>query len=194
MKRVMINRFFLAGILLVVCLLSGTVAFAQEGSSWRGTYDTIMMWVNFSILAFLFFKYAKDPLINFLRGQREEVAYEIKQMEEDKAEALKKIAETRTSIAESDAQFQQLKQKIIDDGERKKNVIIDDAREQAQVMVEMARQRIGNQIVQAKARFREELVDTAIDIATTRLPKQITETDSDRMVADYLKALSQKAS
>ena len=51
---------------------------AEGGGGWRPTYDIIMRWVNFGILAFIFFKFARRPLKNFLSDKKNEISLQIK--------------------------------------------------------------------------------------------------------------------
>ena len=61
--------------------------YAAEGSSnWRPIYDLIMRWINFGIIVFVVYKYARKPFMNFLRGRKEKVAEEIEALETRKEE------------------------------------------------------------------------------------------------------------
>jgi F-type H+-transporting ATPase subunit b len=185
-------------LMLCVCVMgcalwvhvSGQTALAGEDGNWRSTYDTIMMWVNFGILAFVIVKFGKKPITNFLRGQKEEIAREIQRMEDEKKNVTAKIAETRKRINESDAHFEEVKTRFIEQGIRNKQAIIDDAKNQSQVMMNMAKQRIGSQITSARQKFKEEMVDAAMEIASKQLPAIITDQDNQRLMDLYLKRTS----
>jgi F0F1-type ATP synthase membrane subunit b/b' len=49
-----------------------------------------------------------------------------------------------------------------------------------------AKRRVDNQIVRAKEKYRAELVDAAFDLVLERLPKEITEEDSEKLVQNYI--------
>ena len=52
-------------------------AFGAEGiSTGRKIWDNVMLFLNFGILVFLFIKFARKPLMNFLRGERTKIAEE----------------------------------------------------------------------------------------------------------------------
>lgn len=171
----------------LVCL----PAWAAEGG-WRTTYDTVMLWVNFSILAFVIVKFGKTPIMNFLKLQKDEIAGEIERLEKERAQAISKIEETRRTLAESDARFSELKEKVVDRGRKRKEAIIDDAKQQSALMIEAAKRKIDYQIVEARRLLREELIDTAIDLAATKLPAQIQAEDNDRFLDLFLNKVTAK--
>ncbi|QTA91997.1 F0F1 ATP synthase subunit B family protein [Desulfonema magnum] len=187
------KKFNKTGILffytVVICLhILGTEALAAEeaGSSWRGTYDLIMLWLNFGILAFVCVKFGKKPLMDFLHGRKKEVADEISQVEKEKEQLVNKIKETYKVLDESEVQFSELKQKIVSQGEKKRQNIIEDAQRQSQIMLETSKQKIGSQILQAKSKFRSEMIDEAVALATERLPKEMSDEDDQKFVEEYI--------
>jgi len=181
------RRFPLFSFSLAVLFLSMTgTGFAADGKDWRPTYDLIMMWVNFAILVFVIVKFGKGPIMGFLRGQKETVAQEIEELEKQKESVKSRIQETEKALQESDATFEELKAKIIRQGELKKQEIIEQAHRQSEIMMENAKQKVGNQIVQAKRQFKEELIDLAVDLAEKKLALEITEEDNQRMMDQYL--------
>lgn len=159
---------------------------AEKTITWRPTYDLILRWINFGIIVFVFYKYAKTPIMNFLRGQKEKLAEEIKLLEETKDNIAEKVSETRKVLDESEISFAELKDRIVQQGERRKQEIVESARQLSRSMLEDANRRIDTLILQAKKAFKAELVDAAIELAMERLPQQITEQDNEKFVAQYL--------
>ena len=189
------TRFFrlLAAALFLVPLFY-TSAMAGDGpADWRPMYDTIMMWVNFLILAFVIFYYGKTPLLNWLKGQQKEVSDEIGEMEQRKQAFERQIEETRQMISDSSARFDKIKSRITEEGKRKRQEIIDQANEQSRKMLEMEKKKAANQIVQAKQLLLAELTDTAGDMALNRLPREITDADQDNMLSLYINQITQYA-
>lgn len=176
---------------MACCLILGTplTLAADEPAAddnWRKTYDEVMLWLNFAILAFVLVKFAGPPLMNFLRGRKDELARQIDQVEKEKEKVTGKISEAFKTLEESETRFASMKQRIIDQGERRKQEIIEDARRQSQIMLEASKQKVSSQILQAKGTFKAELVDAAIEMATEKLPQHITEEDNQRFVDSYL--------
>jgi len=184
-KIILISCCIIAGLLSLHVLGYDAVA-AEKASSWRPTYDLILRWINFGIIVFLVIKYLKTPLMNFLHGQKEKLAQEIKRLEDKKQGISANIEDTLKTIDESEVRFAELKEKIVRQGEKKKEVIIQTAQNQSKTMLEDAKRRIDNHFIQAKNKFRAEMIDKAIDLAMERLPKEITAQDNEKLTIEYL--------
>jgi F-type H+-transporting ATPase subunit b len=181
----------LAGILSLH--LMGLDGYAAEGSSnWRPTYDFIMRWINFGIIVFVVYKYARKPFMNFLRGRKEKVAVEIEELEARRDEAVAKIDRTRKEVEESNVRFTKLKERIIRQGEKKKSEIIESAQNHGKSMIADAKRRVDTHFLQAKSTFRSELIDKAVDMALERLPGQITAEDNEKFTREFLDGASAK--
>lgn len=177
--------YFLVGIISFY-LCGQDVWAAENAGSWRSTYDIVLKWINFIILAFVLVKFGRAPLMNFLRGKKEILAREIKQIENEKAELKGKIKETSKILDESEVRFAELKERIVRQGEKKKEAIIQTAQKQSKMMLEDAKRRIDTYFMQAKNKFRAEMIDSAIDLAVERLPKEITAEDNEKLTIEYL--------
>lgn len=177
--------YILAGVACVHLL--GTDVLAGEGAGGgRKTWDEVMLWLNAAILFGVLIKFGGPPIMSFLRGQRQDVAREIKQVEEEKDEITAKIQETFKTLDESETRFADMKQRIINQGEKRKQEIIEEALRQSQLMMDTAKRKLESQILQAKNRFKAEMVDAAVDLASEKLPDQVTDEDNQRFVDDYL--------
>jgi F-type H+-transporting ATPase subunit b len=190
-----INRFsrIIPAVLLLLHLF-GTSAIAGDNSAdWRPIYDTVMLWVNFLILAFVVYRYGKRPFLTFLKGRQDEVADEIKDLEDRKQEFERQIEETHQMIKDSSTRFENIKSRIKAEGERKRQEIIDHANEQSQKLMEMEKKKAANQIVQARQFLLAELADSATSMALSRLPSEITDTDQDKLLSFYITQLSEYA-
>lgn len=182
--RIILRTAVAFGLLFVLGVADALAA--ESSGGWRKTYDLILMWINFGILAFIIVKYGKGPLMDFLLGRKAELAREIGDIEEQKKAVMAKIDDTYRTLDQSDARFEALKQKIVQQGEKKKQEIIEDAQEQSRLILQTTKQKIESRITQAKATFRAELIDAATELALKRLPKEITEEDDRKLVEQYL--------
>ena len=165
----------------------GHDAFAAENSSnWRPMYDLILRYINFGIIVFLIIKYGKTPIMNFLRGQKEKLANEIKRLEDEKEDVASQVKEMIKTIDESEERLEELKERIVQQGEKKKVEIIQTAQAQSESMIVNAKQRIESHFLQAKNDFRAELIDNAIDLALERFPKEMSPEDNENFTRDFL--------
>ncbi len=152
----------------------------------RTTYDSIMRWVNFAILAFLIIKFLRTPLKNFAKGLQEKVTSELRRKEQQKEAADDAVKEIRNALNSSEARFVSLKDRIVAQGEKKKQQIIEDGKAQSRQMLTDAKIQVENQIHQAKNRLKSELVEVAIVLAIERLPEEITEEDNRKLIDNFL--------
>lgn len=182
-------RYLFFAVCLVILPAMDALGAEGGGKSWRSTYDTIMLYVNFGILVFLFFKFLKKPLVDFLKLRGEALARDIKKLEDEKLRAEEKSRETLSLLKQGEAHIDQIKAKIIEQGEAAKEKIINDAKEQSRYMLENSKQRLGTRILYAKQAFQAELVESAIKLAMEKLPKELTEDDNRALVNDFLTAL-----
>jgi len=167
--------------------LLGHEAFAAEKSSnWRPMYDLILRYINFGIIVFVIIKYGKTPIMNFLRGQKEKLAEEIKRLEDEKEDVASQVKEMVKTIDESEERFEELKERIVDQGEKKKTEIIQAAQAHSESMIVDAKRRIESHFLQAKNDFRAELIDTAVDLALERFPKEMTPEDDEKFTREFL--------
>jgi F-type H+-transporting ATPase subunit b len=174
-------------VLMLSLHLLGCEAFAaKKTSNWRPTYDLIMRWINFGIIVFVVNKYAKGPLINFLRGRKEKVAKEIKTLEDKRDDTVAQIKETRKAVDESEIRFADLKERIVQQGEKKKEETIESARQQSRIMLDDAHRRVQSYILEARSKVKAELVDFAIDFAMQRLPQEITAADNEKFITEFM--------
>ncbi len=194
MKKNQIFCLYLCGILmLTLCGVQDVFAEEEGAPGWRPTYDLIMLWVNFGILACILVRFGKKPLMNFLHTQKDELAEEIGSLEKKKSQVVAEIEKTRKSLADSESYFAELKEKIIQQGEQKREEIIRQAQEQTQTMMEIAKQKIGGRILAAKREFKAELVDAAFDLAEARLPREVNEEDNSRLISVYMATAARKS-
>jgi F-type H+-transporting ATPase subunit b len=182
--------FYLIAMVLSLHFLGHDALAAEKSNSWRPMYDLILRWINFGIIVFVIVKYGKTPIMNFLRGQKDKLAQEINQLENEKKDATAKVMETLKSVDESEVRFADLKDRIIQQGEKKKTEIIESAQNQSKMMLEDAKRRIDSHFLQAKNEFKAELIDIAMDMAMERLPEVITPEDNDKFTRLFLDSTS----
>lgn len=181
----------IATLAFFLTLLSAGAALAAEGSGgWRPTYDLVMRWFNFALLAFVIVKYSREPLKDFLQGRKQAFSIEIKQMEDQHQQAAAQARQVTRQLEESGAQLAEMKERIINLGVGSKERIIEEARQQGRNMLLESQRRVEGQILKARQKFRNELVDAAIDRVLENLPKTISDDDRERMVKNFMVSLA----
>lgn len=174
---------------ITVLLLGSTDALAAETTkNWRSTFDLVMRWLNFVIIAFVLVKFGRKPIKDFFANRRQEIDHQIKKYEQQKEAAEEKIAEAIQMLNNSIARFEKIKKRIVEDGEKKKQQIIEGARQESRIVLEGTRQKIENQIVGARNLIRSELVESAIALAEKRLPEEITAADEQKLLDHFMES------
>ena len=186
-KTAVIGGYIL--ISLIFLHLSSMEALAAENSQdWRPTFDIVMRWVNFLILAFLLIKFSRLPIKQFLESKKEDIAREIETLEADKAEIVRQIDENRRKLENSKERLSQLKKTIVAQGEKNKLKIIADAERESKILLESAKQKIESRISDAREVLRNEMVDEAVDLAMKMLPESITDRDNQKFIDTYIQS------
>jgi F-type H+-transporting ATPase subunit b len=185
-KRTWLNC--LIGLLVfLIATAAGDALAAEEAAHWRPMFDLVMRWVNFLILVSILVKFGRKPLMEMLTGKKLEISIEIKKLEEAKKELNAKLRGSQKALEESSARLEQLKERVIQLGERRKQEIIEDARQESQIILDSAQRKIEGRILRAKHDLRAEMVDAAMDLAMKRLPELVTADDNRKWVEEYLK-------
>ena len=188
---------FLLVSVLVVALVGGLAlsAFAAEEkkgtSSFKKTWMKIWEVLNFLILAFLVFKFLKDPVKNFFQGRAEMLSEKIAEAEGASIEAERELEEVESRFKMLDEEIQRLQQTITEKAERERDKIISDAEQTAEYMLEKARLEAAFSARQARSQLRREVVDGAVKLAEESIRKAIDKQDQERLVDEYLQDLQQ---
>jgi len=168
--------------------LGGDVLAAEPAGNWRSTYDLIMRWINFLILAFVIVKFGKKPLVNFLQIRREDTERAIRRTEEKKKKARAEIEEIRKTIDQRHIRYEQLKEKINEQGDKRKKAIIEEAEQQSRYMLETTKRKAENRILEARDSLQLELMDAALALAEKKLPGILTEEDNLKWISKCLES------
>lgn len=184
-RVIVLLTFVTAGVILAL-----SQAEAAEGvSSGRKIWDNIMLWFNFGILVFLFIKFAKNPLMNFLRGQKEKIALNIENVEEQLRDKRSVLEAEEAKLANIDARIEEIKQRLIEIGMREKDELIEQARQQAERMIAKAEMESKAAVAAAKKQLNAELAEIAVSMVEERLRKALSSEDQDRLFEDFMVGL-----
>ncbi len=188
-KKILIVLFLVVSS-VTCCFIFVPGAFAEEElSSHRKLWDNIMLWVNFGILVFFFVKYAKGPLMNFLRGTRKEIEENLEEVEGRFNEVKSGMDAEAENLGNIDSRIAELKEQIIEMGRKEKENIIEEGRITAKKMIDDAIFYSDRRLVMAKKALLEEMTETAISIVGEKLSKGLTDEDNEKLVTSFLSSL-----
>ncbi len=154
---------------------------AEESSSGRRIWDNIMIFVNFAILVFLFLKFAKKPLMDFLRGERHKIETGLNEID-GQLKDVKSIMDTESGkLKLIDQRIKEIQENAQEMAKREKDKIIEDAKIAAEKMIENAKRYYDYRMAFAKKTLSDEMVDIAISMVEERLKKEISEEDNEKL-------------
>ena len=180
-----------AGIIVMVALLIvfsgvGEALAAESSGGWRSTYDLVMRWVNFAILAFVIVKFARLPLKNFLSGKGQEISLQIRRLEDEKNQLVQRVRQAENELEDSTGRLLEIKERIVQSGERRKQEILAEAHQESQIIMENAKRKIEGRLLQAQSVLRAEMIDAAADLALEKLPGMVTAEDNQKLLQSYM--------
>ena len=158
---------------------------------WRPTYDLVMMWVNFAILAALLWRYLRPLIAKFLEEYRSSLVEDYEDLTRKKQAAQNQLQTFQAEMAGRRRQLEVLQQRILDQGEKERQAAVASARHEAQRMLESTQLRMANRIRRARDKLKAEIVDQAAELALTELPRLVTPEIEARRLDRYLDAIQQ---
>ena len=162
-------------------------SYAEEKiTSGRRLWDNIMLWVNFGILAFLFMKYAKKPLLTFLSGERLKVEDNINEVKGRHSDLKTGMEKENKRLDGIDDYLKKIREDVIEMGRRERDKIIEQGEITAGRMIKDAETYSNNRILTAKKALSDEMVDIAVSIAEGKLEKEISEDDNAKLISQFV--------
>jgi len=163
---------------------------ANTSGSWRSTYDVVMMWVNFAILLALLFKFLRKPLGQFLKSQQEAIQETLDRLENEKCRLKDEVQALQESLAARKEKAEDWHERIMHRAGMERRDIIESGRQEAERRLAKARQLIEARHRDACQTLRNELVDTAIQIATREFSKHMTPAIEQTLTERFLKTVA----
>ena len=187
MSRKMASHFLVGALLFIAVMgFSLDASAVAEISEGRRLWDNLMLWVNFGILAFLFLRYGKKPLTDFLEGERTKIETTLDAVNGQLGEAKTKLEGEQTKLRDLEGRLQELRERIIELGQREKERTLTMARNSAAQMIEDARKESEYRVAEAKKVLRDEMIDQAVSIVEGKLKTRISLQDNDILLNQFL--------
>ena len=185
------RRILVAAILAVAATAAwgGPLWAAEAAADWRPTYDLVMRWINFGILAGLIFYFGRRPVANLLTTQAERHRERIGELEGQRDAALERLAEVQRLQQEHQERLAVLRERIVAEGERQREALVEDGQREGEVLLAQAHRRIGLALREARTRLRDEILDLALERALDKLPALVTPQDNEVCVAHFFEAM-----
>jgi len=192
------TRPWLAGpVLGAAAVLAGAGAALAAGGEQGGItpakiQDFIWRTVNFLVFAGILIKLVMKPAKTFFAQRSQGIAQSLDDLEAQVAAAEQALKDAEARLAAVAAEREKLIQQFIAEGEVEKAKILQKAEMVAQRIKEMAAMSISQETKKAALELKREVALQATQLAEEILKKQITFTDHQALVKEYLDKVVEK--
>lgn len=183
-------KTFIGLILVLLLIVSMGTALASSGGEGGGTKgwiatDTYRV-MNFVVLAVLLFLVLRKPIPLALNGRIKAIKDQLEDLESEKAEAEKKLAEYNQKLGEIEKEAEKIVADYIQQGKEAKTRILKEAELAAEKLQSQASRNIEHEFEQAQAKLKSEILEKALREAEGIIKNKISTDDQDRLVDEYL--------
>jgi len=174
-------------LLFVIFSISTALCASGEGGTkgWVST-DTFRV-MNFTVLAVALFFVLRKPLSQALSSRIKGIKEQLDELEAQKAEAEKKLAEYNQQLAQLEKEAEKIVDDYVRQGNEAKARILKEAEASAEKLQVQARRNIEHEFSQAKLELQKEIFEKSLVKAEEIIRSKFSGEDQDRIVDDYLK-------
>ena len=175
-------------VLLFLALSFSTALCASgEGGSkgWVST-DTFRV-MNFAVLAIALVFILRKPLSQALSSRIKGIKEQLDDLEAQKAEAEKKLAEYNQQLAQLEKEAEKIVDDYVRQGNEAKARILKEAEASAEKLQVQARRNIEHEFEQAKLELQKEIFEKSLVKAEGIIKSKFSGEDQNRIVDEYLK-------
>ena len=185
------NRYCLLTVLTFCCIavlliFCGNASAADEITTGRKLWNNIMLVVNFGILVFLFIKFARKPLVDFLKAVVKKTEEQMNSLKSRFEEVRSVKNEEESRLLDIEKRLKDIQGRIIALGKAEKEKAIEQGRIAAEKMIEDAKEYAGYRMAKAKKEFSDEMIDLAIDIVKEKLAENISEEEEKKITEQFI--------
>lgn len=188
------TRFMLKFALIMALLLLPMAALAAgDGHADSGTIlkDFLYRIFNFALMVGLLFYFVAKPLRNGLRARRENIEKTLAEAQAARDAAEARHREYSEKLAKATEEIAQIRAAIKREGELERDRILASAREMASKIEKEAESKAVSVVTKARSELREEAARLAVSLAEELLKKQVSATDQQRLVDEYMQKMGE---
>ncbi|MEW5913920.1 MAG: ATP synthase F0 subunit B [Thermodesulfobacteriota bacterium] len=174
-----------AALLGLVVWAEPALAAKAAPAPWKIYWDWGWRIVNFLVLAVLIVKMARQPLKDFVSGQRAKVSSELEEMEKVKAQAQAELKAMQEKTAGLAQELESFEQALSAAAELERQRMLDDARQESELVLERARLGAEISLRRAKRRLAAEILELASTLAEEKLRAAVTSQDQSRLLGQF---------
>jgi len=157
---------------------------ADGTKGWVAT-DTYRV-MNFAVLAILLVVLLRKPVSQTLNGRIKGIKDQLEDLEKKKTEAEQQLVEYNERLSHLDKEADRIVAEYVKQGNDAKSRILQEAKASAEKIEEQARKTIAHEFDKAKEQLQAEILERALAKAEDIIKGNISSTDQDRLVDEYL--------
>jgi F-type H+-transporting ATPase subunit b len=182
----------LASLLNLVVLAPASALAASGGES--ATWDLIWRVVNLALLLAVLFFLARKPVQAFFQDRRDRIQGEIQSAAQLRKEAEERYAKWQRQLVDLDAELERVRATSRERAEAERERILAEARAAAERIRSDAHVAVEQELRRARDQLREEAAALSIQLASELLQAQVTDTDRDRLLDEFIAKIEQPSS
>ena len=168
-----------------VALLCALPAQASEGNG-GGLSEHLWPAVNLVILIAVLVHFARKPIRDFFASRRSEIQSELKGAADQLSEAEATYSKWQRRLVDLEAELQEIRATSSQRAEAERDKILSDAHATAERIHRDASVAAEMELRRARKELREEATQLAIELATERLEREVTDADRDRLLDEFI--------
>jgi F-type H+-transporting ATPase subunit b len=177
--------------LLVLVVLTPAPALAAGGES--GVADLIWRIVNLALLLAVLVVFARKPMKAFFQDRRDRIQGELQSAAQLRKEAEQRYAKWQRQLVDLDAELERVRATARERAEAERERILADARAAAERIRSDAHVAVEQELRRAREQLREEASALSIQLASELLEAQVTDTDRDRLLDEFIAKIEQSS-
>jgi len=182
---------------LVLPLLSLLLSSFVGGAAWAAggsehadpgaaLKDTIYQGINLLLLLAVLVYFGRRPIREYFAARRDGIQLELSQAAELLSEAEQRNAELQRRLVDLSSEIEGIREQANRRAEDEAERILADARSTADRIRRDAQASVEQELRRAKLALREEAADLALEIAARKLADQVSASDRERLVDEFI--------
>jgi len=182
-KKILIIFAFYTLHFVSVSVAFGAGEEAAHTPLWK---DYLWKIINFGILVFILYIFAKKPFQSFLRQRTELIEKTLKEAREAKELAQKALQGVEERLKTKDKEIEETLSASRRFGEVEREEIIKQGDKLREKILEQARVNIDYELKYAKEAIKAEAVEIAMELAEKKLKEELTKKDQERLLEESI--------
>ena len=174
-------------------LLCALPAQASEGSD-GGLSDLLWPAVNLAILIAVLVHFARKPIGDYFADRRSGIQDELKGAAGELADAEATYAKWQRRLIDLEAELEEIRATSSQRAEAERDKILSNARASAERIRRDASVAVEMELRRARETLREEATQLALELATERLEREVTDADRDRLLDEFIDRIDETQS